>query len=199
MNEEELDFSDVVSVDDQIEGVDLNTGSEGIIKAINRHLEEERFPGDELITLTMPESVLKRHKEKINSAIWYVYDKANGSGIKMLDILIALESMLDATKMAIILDNAVKLVVAQERGIVISEDELELIAEAAARAGKKGKKKAAETVEEDIDGDENLDEPVDDTDAPSEDAPEELDITTDLNDEEAAIAAAVLAGGFGNE
>lgn len=191
MNEEELDLSGVVTVDDQIAGIELDTGADGIIRAIDQYLNDSRFVGDETICLTMPESIIKRHREKLNSAIWYVYGKASGSGFKMTDILIALSTMLDENKLAVILDNDIKLVLANEKGIVISEEELDRIAANIASAGKSSKKKKQQVVEETC-------ETEDDEQPEGQDQPEipaelpELDITTELDDEEAAIAAAIM-------
>ena len=99
-----------------------------IIEAIDAFLSTSRFNNDVCLILNMPESMLKKNKEKVNAAIWHVYNRyAKESGISMLDILIAVESMIDATKLSAMLDNDIKLLTASERGINITESELNAV------------------------------------------------------------------------
>ena len=49
----------------------------------------------------------------------------------MMEILVAVEKMVDANKLTTMLDNEIKMVVAKERGLVVTEDDLELAAKSA--------------------------------------------------------------------
>lgn len=99
-----------------------------ILAEIDAFLSKQRFSNDVCIILNMPESMLKKHKEKLNAAIWYVYNKyCNGTTLTMFDVLMAIESMIDSVKLSAMLDNDVKLCVANERSIKISEEELEYV------------------------------------------------------------------------
>lgn len=101
------------------------TGS--IIDEINRILMTPRFDGDTCVILNMPENAIKKAKDKLNYALWKVYNKRKNPGYGMFDILCAIEGMFDAKKLNAMLDNDVKLLVAKERGIEISIEELEYL------------------------------------------------------------------------
>lgn len=99
-----------------------------IREEIDEFLKAPRFDGDICVTLTMPDTCIRKAKDKLNMAIWRVYDKYHGPGLGMFDILVALEPRIDAVKLNAMLDMNTRLVVAKEKGINISEDELEFIA-----------------------------------------------------------------------
>ena len=99
-----------------------------IREEIDEFLKTPRFDGDVCVTLTMPDTCIRKAKDKLNMAIWRVYDKYHGPGLGMFDILVALEPRIDAVKLNAMLDMNTRLVVAKEKGISISEDELEFIA-----------------------------------------------------------------------
>ena len=124
-----------------------DTKSSSIVDIIDSFLKTPRFEGDACIVLSMPDATLKKHREKVNSALWYVYNRYCKKDFGMMELLVAIERMVDATKLTTILDNAIKLLVAKERGIVVSEDDLEI---AAKTAGTKKVEKTEEPVEDDI-------------------------------------------------
>ena len=123
----------------------VNTKPTAIVDVINNYLMTPRFEDDVCIVLSMPDATLKKHREKLNSALWYVYDRYCKKDFGMMEILVAVERMVDATKLTAILDNDVKLLVAKERGIMVTEDDLE---RAAKSAGSKKVEKEDEPVEE---------------------------------------------------
>jgi hypothetical protein len=124
-----------------------DTKSSSIVDIIDSFLKTPRFEGDACIVLSMPDATLKKHREKVNSALWYVYNRYCKKDFGMMELLVAIERMVDATKLTTILDNDIKLLVAKERGIVVSEDDLEI---AAKTAGTKKVEKTEEPVEDDI-------------------------------------------------
>lgn len=124
-----------------------DTKSSSIVDIIDSFLKTPRFEGDACIVLSMPDATLKKHREKVNSALWYVYNRYCKKDFGMMELLVAIERMVDATKLTTILDNDIKLLVAKERGIVVSEDDLEI---AAKTAGTKKVEKAEEPVEDEI-------------------------------------------------
>lgn len=124
-----------------------DTKSSSIVDIIDSFLKTPRFEGDACIVLSMPDATLKKHREKVNSALWYVYNRYCKKDFGMMELLVAIERMVDATKLTTILDNDIKLLVAKERGIVVSEDDLEI---AAKTAGTKKVEKPEEPVEDDI-------------------------------------------------
>lgn len=124
-----------------------DTKSSSIVDIIDSFLKTPRFEGDACIVLSMPDATLKKHREKVNSALWYVYNRYCKKDFGMMELLVAIERMVDATKLTTILDNDIKLLVAKERGIVVSEDDLEI---AAKTAGTKKVDKAEEPVEDEI-------------------------------------------------
>lgn len=122
--------------------------NKAILDMLDAFLMEPRFDGDDCIILKMPENEIKRHKDKLNAAIWYVYNKhAEKRMFSMFDILVAIESMVGAVKLTTMLDNDIKLKVAAERSIIISETELDEIAANANR-------KKRDTNEADVDSSE---------------------------------------------
>ena len=139
--------------------LEQSSSKTAIIEAIDAFLSKPRFNNDVCLILNMPENMIKKNKEKLNAAIWYVYNRyAKESGICMLDILIAVESMIDAVKLSSMLDNDIKLYTAKERGINITEEELDAVVAA------KGKlpEECTEPVAEPADAE---DESVDDDDS----------------------------------
>ena len=116
-------------------------GKDDIAGEINNFLKQPRFPGDICITLSMPESYLKKAKDKVNLALWNAHKKyartcrrkdRDGKeydvpGFGMFDILLTLSPFVDPIKLNAILDNEIKQVVAKERGIHISDEELDYV------------------------------------------------------------------------
>ena len=102
-------------------------GKKGISDEINAFLMQPRFDGDICITLSMPESYLKKARDKVNQALWKVYDKYKNPGFGMFDVLLTLEPLVDVVKLNAVLDMDVKLLVAKEKGIRTTEDELEYV------------------------------------------------------------------------
>jgi translation elongation factor EF-Tu-like GTPase len=107
----------------------------------------------------MPEATLKKYSEKINAGLWWMYNKYCKKDFGMMQLLVAIEEMVDATKLAAMLDMDIKLLLAKEAGISASETDIE---------------KAATRAEED---DESSIEPIklsqDYVDKLTEDDPEE--------------------------
>ena len=98
-----------------------------IMGEINKILMTPRFDGDACVILSMPESTIKKAKNKLNYALWKVYHKRMNPGFGMFEILCAIESMLDAKKLNAMLDNDVKLQIAKEKNINISVEELDYL------------------------------------------------------------------------
>ena len=65
-----------------------------------------------------------------------------------MEILVAVERMVDATKLTVMLDNDIKLLVAKERGLVVTEDDLEIAAKST--SSKKTEKVDETPVDEDV-------------------------------------------------
>jgi hypothetical protein len=117
-------------------------GNEDIANEINQFLMTQRFPGDICITLSMPDTYLKKAKDKVNLALWNAYKKyartvkrtdRNGNeyevpGFGMFDILMTLAPLVDPIKFSVILENDIKQKVAEEKGIRISDAELDYVA-----------------------------------------------------------------------
>ena len=122
-----------------------DTKPTAIVDVIDSYLKTPRFEGDACIVLSMPDATLKKYREKLNSALWFVYDRYCKKDFGMMELLVAVERMVDANKLTAILDNNIKMLVAKERGIVVSEDDLEI---AAKSAGSKKVEKEDEPVEE---------------------------------------------------
>lgn len=102
-----------------------DTGSESILTVFNAYLKTPRFDDDVCLVLTMPESTLKKYKEKINAGLWWMYNKFCQKDFGMMQLLVALEKMVDANKLAAMLDMDIKLLVAKENGISATEDDIE--------------------------------------------------------------------------
>lgn len=117
-----------------------------IVEVIDEYLKTPRFDGDACIVLSMPDATLKKYREKFNSALWYVYNRYCKKDFGMMELLVAVERMVDATKLTAILDNDIKMLVAKERGIHVSEDDLELATKSA--LSKKPEKDAESETEE---------------------------------------------------
>ena len=117
-------------------------GNEDIANEINQFLMTQRFPGDICITLSMPDAYLKKAKDKVNLALWNAYKKyartvhrtdRHGNeydvpGFGMFDILMTLAHLVDPIKFSLILENDIKQKVAEEKGIRISDAELDYVA-----------------------------------------------------------------------
>ena len=127
-------------------------GNEDIANEINQFLMTQRFPGDICITLSMPDTYLKKAKDKVNLALWNAYKKyartvkrtdRHGNeyevpGFGMFDILMTLAPLVDPIKFSVILENDIKQKVAEERGIKISDEELEYVASHPLKDGDSG-------------------------------------------------------------
>lgn len=104
--------------------------TELFISEINAFLSAPpRYEGDMVVVLTMPEVYLKKARAKLNEAIHVVYDRYKDYGVTMLNILSAIESVVQSDKLGPLVDNDIKLMIAAEEGIEISVDELECMNE----------------------------------------------------------------------
>ena len=116
------DDSDQVNLD----SISLeNTSNKEILRVFNEYLKAPRFDGDACVVLTMPEATLKKYSEKLNAGIWWMYNKFKKKNFGMMAILVAIETMVDATKLASMLDMDIKLLVAKENGISATEADIE--------------------------------------------------------------------------
>lgn len=100
---------------------------EELVEAINEFLREPRFEDDVCVVLTMPDNMLSKAGEKVNSAIMDIYEKMHRAPGTMMKILLALESMVDADVIAAMLDNDIKLILANETNITVTETDLESV------------------------------------------------------------------------
>lgn len=123
-------------------------GVDDIVGEINAFLQTSRFPGDICITLKMPDSYLKKAKDKVNLAIWQVYNKyarperimedsTKVPGFGMVDIVLALAPHVDANKFTLILENDIKQKMAAEKNIKITDSELDYVAKHPVKVGEK--------------------------------------------------------------
>ena len=104
--------------------------TELLVSEINKFLSAPpRFDGDMAVVLTMPESYLKKARAKLNEAIHVVYDRYKEYGVTMLTILCAIESVVESEKLGPLIDNDIKLMIAADKGIDISVEELERVNE----------------------------------------------------------------------
>lgn len=104
--------------------------TELLVSEINKFLSAPpRYEGDMAVVLTMPESYLKKARAKLNEAIHVVYDRYKDYGVTMLSILCAIESVVESAKLGPLVDNDIKLIIAADKGIDISVDELERVNE----------------------------------------------------------------------
>ena len=135
-----------------------DTSNESILNVFDEYLKTPRFDGDACIVLTMPEATLKKYSEKINAGLWWMYNKYCKKDFGMMQLLVAIEKMVDATKLAAMLDMDIKLLLAKEAGIAASETDIE---------------KAATRAEEDEESIEPIKLSQDYVDKLTEDDPEE--------------------------
>lgn len=119
-----------------------------IVEILDAYLKTPRFDGDACIVLSMPDATLKKYREKLNSALWWFYNRYCKKDFGMMEILVAVERMVDATKLTVMLDNDIKLLVAKERGLVVTEDDLEIAAKST--SSKKTEKVDETPVDEDV-------------------------------------------------
>ena len=104
--------------------------TELLVSEINKFLSAPpRYEGDMAVVLTMPESYLKKARTKLNEAIHVVYDRYKDYGVTMLTILCAIESVVESAKLGPLIDNDIKLMIAADKGIEISVEELERVNE----------------------------------------------------------------------
>ncbi len=123
-----------------------NAKNSSILSLLEKYLQTPRYEGDACIVLSMPDAVLKKYREKLNSALWWLYKRYCKKDFGMMELLVAVETMVDASKLTAMLDNDIKLLVAKEKGITISIDELEVAAKMA--GSKKQQKEDAAPVED---------------------------------------------------
>lgn len=104
--------------------------TELLVSEINKFLSAPpRYEGDMAVVLTMPETYLKKARAKLNEAIHVVYDRYKDYGVSMLTILCAIESVVESEKLGPLIDNDIKLMIAADKGIDISVEELERVNE----------------------------------------------------------------------
>lgn len=116
------DDDEVVPLDD----IELDDSRHGKIRDIfNKYLKTPRFEGDACLVLTMPEATLKKYSEKINAGLWWMYNKYCKKDFGMMQLLVAIEKMVDANKLAAMLDMDIKLLIAKESGISATESDIE--------------------------------------------------------------------------
>ena len=121
---------------------------ESIVDVLNAYLKTPRFPGDACIVLSMPDATLKKYKEKLNNGLWWFYTRYCKKDFGMMEILVAVEKMVDATKLTTMLDTDIKMLVAKERGLVVTEEDLENAMKSA--TSKKAEKAEEAQTEEDV-------------------------------------------------
>ena len=122
----EDDGEKTVSVDSMVL---KDTKTSSILEIFNAYLNTQRFDDDACVVLTMPEATLKKYSEKINAGLWWMYNKFCKKDFGMMQLLVALETMVDANKLASMLDMDIKLLVAKEQGIHVTENDIEEAAE----------------------------------------------------------------------
>lgn len=133
--------------------------TELLVSEINKFLSAPpRYEGDMAVVLTMPETYLKKARAKLNEAIHVVYDRYKDYGVSMLTILCAIESVVESEKLGPLIDNDIKLMIAADKGIDISVEELERVNEQVKRGELNfdiPRQQPAETEEEDEDAEFN--------------------------------------------
>ena len=102
-----------------------DTSPKSIVDVLNVYLQTPRFDNDACIVLSMPDTTLKKYREKLNSGLWWMFNRFCKKDFGMMELLVAVDTMVCAEKLNDLLDNDVKLQVAKERGIVVSEDDLD--------------------------------------------------------------------------
>jgi hypothetical protein len=111
-------------------GMSKEAETELLVSEINKFLSAPpRYEGDMAVVLTMPESYLKKARAKLNEAIHVVYDRYKDYGVTMLTILCSIESVVESAKLGPFVDNDIKLMIAADKGIEISVDELDRVNE----------------------------------------------------------------------
>ena len=121
MNIDSTDPSSAVNLSKEAE-------TELLVSEINKFLSAPpRYEGDIAVVLTMPEVYLRKARAKLNEAIHVVYDRYKDYGVTMLTILCAIESIVESSKLGPLVDNDIKLMIASDKGIEISVDELERV------------------------------------------------------------------------
>lgn len=99
-----------------------------LVAELNAILVEPRYENDICVTLTMPVAMLKKARDKINLAIYKVYERHKSPTFHIFDVLVALESMVDAPVISSLVDMDIKRIIAADRGIVITDQQLEDVA-----------------------------------------------------------------------
>ncbi len=123
MNDSSPDVSGAANLSKEAE-------TELLVSEINKFLSAPpRYEGDMAVVLTMPETYLKKARAKLNEAIHVVYDRYKDYGVSMLTILCAIESVVESEKLGPLIDNDIKLMIAADKGIDISVEELERVNE----------------------------------------------------------------------
>lgn len=105
-----------------------NVSERELVDELNAILMAPRYDNDMCVTLTMPVQTLKKAKEKINFAVVKVFERHKSPDFHLFDVLVALESMVDASVISAILDMDLKRMIANDRGIEITDQQLEDIA-----------------------------------------------------------------------
>lgn len=108
--------------------------SEQIFKEINDFLKEPRFAGDSCVVLTMPAAILVKSAEKLNTAILEAYRELGDPKTGMTRILVAIEDYVEVERLAVILDDDIKMTLAKENNISADEEDIEKAKHSAERA-----------------------------------------------------------------
>ena len=104
--------------------------TELLVSEINAFLSAPpRYEGDMAVVLTMPESYLKKARAKLNEAIHVVYYRYKYYVVTMLTIFFSIESFVESANLGPLVDNDIKLMIAADKGIEISVDELDRVNE----------------------------------------------------------------------
>lgn len=99
--------------------------SEQIFNEINESLKKPRYDGDACIVLTMPANLIAKAAEKFNAAIYEAYRDLEDEKTGMTRILVAIEQYVEVERLALMLDNDIKLILAKEHNIKADEDDIE--------------------------------------------------------------------------
>lgn len=100
-----------------------------LLNELDKFLSTPRFDDDTCIILNMPELVIRRAREKVNSGIWHLYNTFHGPNVSMMTILVAIEKTMDADRINAILDDDIKVKLAEEQGVTITSEMLERAAQ----------------------------------------------------------------------
>ena len=129
-DETDNDVTEGAGTPESIPNLTKEGETELLVSEINKFLSAPpRFEGELCVVLTMPESYLRKARAKLNEAIHVIYDRYHPYGVSMLTILCAIETVVDANKLSPLIDNDIKLIVAAERGIEVSPEYLDMVAE----------------------------------------------------------------------